>query len=87
VAELPAGPRPRTHLLLGSPCTSVFVPLFVGRPLGTPMEWERFASLRPEDRGALDELERTLLADACDDDDWNAEAWRRVEECLGSLGA
>jgi len=87
VAELPSGPRPRAHLLLGSPCTSVFVPLFVGRPLGTPVEWERFAGLGPDHRGVLDELECSLLADARDDDDWNAEAWRRVEECLGSLGA
>lgn len=86
VAELPAGPRPRAHLLLGSPCTSVFVPLFVGRPLGTPLEWERFAALKPEHRAVLDALESELLADAADDDDWNAEAWRRVEKCLGSLG-
>jgi hypothetical protein len=86
VAELPSGPRPRASVLLGSPCTSVFVPLFVGRPLGKPVEWERFAALRPEHRGALDALERQLLADAVDDDDWNAEAWRRVEERLGTLG-
>jgi hypothetical protein len=87
VAELPSGPRPRAHLLLGSPCASVFVPVFVGRPLGAPVEWERFATLRPEHRDSLDELERSLLADARDDDEWNAEAWHRVEECLGSLGA
>jgi hypothetical protein len=85
IAELPAGPRPRVSMLLGSPCTSVYVPLFVGRPLGKPIEWERFAALRTEDRGALDELEAGLLADAVDDDEWNTEAWRRVEECLGTL--
>ena len=85
IAELPSGPRPRASVLLGSPCTSVFVPLFVGRPLGKPVEWERFAALRPEHRGRLDALEVDLLADAVDDDDWNPEAWRRVEECLGSL--
>ena len=84
-AELPSGPRPRASMLLGSPCTSVFVPLFVGRPLGKPLEWERFAALRPEHRGALDELEVGLLADAVDDDSWNAEAWRRVDETLGIL--
>ena len=85
VAELPSGPRPRASVLLGSPCTSVFVPLFVGRPLGKPVEWERFAALRPEHRVQLDALEVALLDDATDDDDWNGEAWRRVEECLGSL--
>lgn len=86
VAELPSGPRPRASMLLGSPCTSVFVPLFVGRPLGTPVAWERFASLRTEHRAALDELEAALVEDAVDDDGWNAEAWRRVEACLDTLG-
>jgi hypothetical protein len=86
VAELPSGPRPRASVLLGSPCTSVYVPLFVGRPLGAPVDWERFAVLGPEHRGALDELEAALLADAVDDDEWNAEAWRRVDACLSSLG-
>ena len=74
-------------MLLGSPCTSVFVPLFVGRPLGKPVEWERFAALGPQHRERLDALETELLADAVDDDDWNPEAWRRVEECLGTLSA
>jgi hypothetical protein len=87
VAELPSGPRPRASMLLGSPCTSVFVPLFVGRPLGKPLEWERFAALRPDHRDALDALEVGLLADAVDDDAWNAEAWRRVDERLGTLTA
>jgi hypothetical protein len=87
IAELPSGPRPRAHALLGSPCTSVFVPLFVGRPLGTPVEWERFCGLGPQHRPVLDELEAALLADATDDDEWNVEAWRRVDECLGTLGA
>jgi secernin len=86
VAELPSGPRPRASMLLGSPCTSVFVPIFVGRPLGKPVEWERFAALQPQHRERLDALESALLADAVDDDEWNAEAWRRVEECLGTLG-
>jgi hypothetical protein len=86
VTELPSGPRPLAHVLLGSPCTSVFVPLFVGRPLGSPVEWERFAALRPEHRDALDELEAGLLADAIDDYGWNPEAWTRVEKTLASLG-
>jgi hypothetical protein len=86
VAELPSGPRPRASVLLGSPCRSVFVPLFVGRPLGTPVEWERFAALTPEHRDRLDALEESLLADATDDDAWNTEAWLRVEECLDSVG-
>jgi hypothetical protein len=87
IAELPSGPRPLVHVLLGSPCTSVYVPLFVGRPLGDPVDWERFAALRPEHRGALDELEAGLVADVRDDDGWNAEAWARVDRCLSSLEA
>lgn len=86
IAELPSGPRPLVHALAGSPCTSLYVPLFLGRPLGEPVAWERFAALRPEHRDALDELETGLRADMVDDDAWNAEAWKRVDACLGSLG-
>jgi hypothetical protein len=86
IAELPSGPRPRVHVLLGSPCNSVFVPLFVGRALGEPVAWERFAALGPQHRGALEVLERGLLADASDDDDWAAEAWGRVDRSLAGLG-
>jgi hypothetical protein len=86
IAELPAGPRPLAHVLLGSPCTSIFVPLFVGRPLGTPVEWERLAALRPEHRERLDALEVSLMADATDDDAWNAEAWTRLDTYLSTLG-
>jgi hypothetical protein len=86
IAELPAGPRPLAHVLLGSPCVSVFVPLFVGRPLGTPIEWERLAQLTLAHRDAVDELEAGLVDDAIDDDGWSAEAWARVDRCLSSLG-
>jgi secernin len=83
VVELPSdGASPCTHVSLGSPCTSVFVPLFVGRDIGTPLPWERFAALRPSQRRTLDELERGLVADATDDDAWASEAWRRVDAVL-----
>jgi hypothetical protein len=64
----------------------VFVPIFVGRPLGTPVEWERLAALGPEHRDALDALEEGLVRDATDDGQWNAEAWARVDQCLTTLG-
>jgi hypothetical protein len=86
VVELAPGRRPLGRWLLGSPCTSVYVPLFVGRPLGVPVPWERLASLGPEDRAALDELESGLAADAADDDGWGPEAWRRVDATLQALG-
>ncbi|MDQ3147053.1 MAG: C69 family dipeptidase [Actinomycetota bacterium] len=87
VAELPPGPdRPLARWLLGAPCTSVYVPLFVGRPLGQPPRWERFAALGPEHREALDELETGLEADARDDDTWAAEAWGRVAQVLDRCG-
>jgi hypothetical protein len=88
VAELTAdGARP-TRFLLGSPCTSVYVPLFVHRPLGLPAKWDRLAALggRDDVRTALDELEAGLEADARDDDDWAFEAWRRVDRTLAALG-
>lgn len=84
VAELGGGPA---HFLLGSPCTSVYVPLFVHRPLGVPVRWDRVATLGPEARALLDELERGLEADARDDDDWAFEAWRRVGRVLTDLAA
>jgi hypothetical protein len=86
VAELPRGTRPLGHWLLGSPCTSVYVPLFVGRAIGEPVAWERLAGLGPEHRAALDELEAGLAADAADDDAWAPEAWRRVDSALRSFG-
>ena len=78
-------PRP-ARFLLGSPCASVYVPLFVHRPLGVPVRWERLASLDAGDRHALDELEAGLDADVTDDEDWAFEAWRRVGRTLAELG-
>ena len=86
IASLPGGGRPLVRWLAGSPCTSVFVPLYVGRALGEPVAWERFAALRPEHRAALDELEASLAADVADDDAWAAEAWARVDDVLRRLG-
>ena len=76
---------PIAHVLLGSPCSSVYVPLYVGRDIAKPVEWERFARLSTSDRPALDALEASLVADARDDDDWADEAWRRVDACLREL--
>lgn len=84
-----APPAP-ARFLLGSPCTSVYVPLFVHRPLGVPVRWDRLASLGrrgPEARPALDALEASLEDDARDDDEWSFEAWRRVDRTLADLGA
>ena len=91
VATSPAGVAPVARMLLGSPCTSVFVPLVVGRPVGEPVDAERFLALRRrppgEVRPALDELERSLDRDVRDDDGWAAEAWQRVDDALRALGA
>ena len=83
VAELaPRAPRAKARFLLGAPCTSIFVPVFVGRPLGAPPPWRAFASLTPAHRAELDALEAELEADATDTRAWNAEAWRRVRSVL-----
>ena len=87
IVELDESQRPCAHVLLGSPCRSVYVPLFVGRDIGSPSAWDRFAGLRASHRRALDELERDLVADADDDDAWAAEAWQRVDDVLQALGA
>ena len=84
IAEL-RGERARVLASAGSPCRSVFVPLFVGRPLGEPVAWERFAALRASHRHVLDEIERELALDADDDDAWGAEAWRRVDAALTAV--
>jgi secernin len=86
VARLDAAGRPLASWCAGWPCRSVFVPLYVGHPIGEPVPWERFAALRPEERPPLDELERSLLADCSDSADWPHEAWRRVDDALGGLG-
>lgn len=87
IAELAKARRPLAHVSLGSPCRSVFVPLYVGDDIGKPPAWERFAGLRPSHRRALDDLERDLLADVTDDACWPDEAWRRVDVTLKALGA
>lgn len=85
IATLPATGPPLVRWLLGSPCTSVYVPIHVGCALGTPVSWERFLALRPEHRAALDELEVGLAADVVADDAWGPEAWRRVDEVLAAI--
>jgi hypothetical protein len=84
VADLGRGGA--TRFLLGSPCSSVYVPLFVHRALGMPVRWERLASLTLADRPALDELEAWLEANVRDDEEWAFEAWRRVDRTLAALG-
>jgi secernin len=90
IAELPAAGAtsgaPMARFLLGSPCTSVYVPLFVHRPLGMPVRWERLAALTAADRPAIDELEARLDAEVRDDEDWAFEAWRMVDRTLAALG-
>jgi len=73
---------------LGSPCTSVFVPLVVGQPMGDVPAWERFAALGAPARPALDELEAELDAGVELDPGpgWNANAWKRVATTLDALG-
>jgi len=89
VATLADGGRGPARFLLGSPCCSIYVPLYVGRPLGVPVRWDRLAALAdlgPDVvRPVLDELEAGLEADARDDDDWSFEAWRRVDGALRQL--
>lgn len=80
------GGRPRGWFLLGRPCRSVYVPLWIGRALGEPPAWERFAGLTDEHREAARALEAELDADAADDDAWGPEAWRRVDAFLAGLG-
>lgn len=84
-AVVEMGERPLARWLLGSPCTSVYVPVHVGRALGEPPGWERFAALRSEHRPLVDELEASLEADVRDDDTWGPEAWRRVGNLLDDL--
>ncbi|HUF33080.1 MAG TPA: C69 family dipeptidase [Acidimicrobiales bacterium] len=85
VVEL-AGTHPLARWLLGSPCTSVYVPVHVGRALGEPPAWERFVALQAEHRPALSRLEAALVADVVDEDAWGPEAWRRVDDVLAACG-
>jgi hypothetical protein len=86
IAELRGG-RTRARFLLGAPCTSLFVPLALGQPIGEVPAWERLAALQSEHRDALDTLEAELERDCENDPAWNAEAWRRVTALLDDLGA
>lgn len=62
VADLPADPeaRPRAWVALGSPCASVYVPVFpphaVPSELGKTATWHRFATLRKRVESGPDEL-------------------------------
>lgn len=78
--------RPRGWFLLGSPCRSLYVPLWPERPLGVVPAWERFAALGDEHAEPLLALEAELERDARDDDGWGPEAWARVEAALDELG-
>ena len=91
VARLPAAGggaavRPLSWWCAGWPCRSVYVPLYVGGPVGEPVAWERFAALLPEHRPVMDDLQRSLSADCSDSADWPHEAWRRADEALRTLG-
>jgi hypothetical protein len=76
------GERSRSWFLLGSPCRSVYVPLWPGRPLGDVPAWARFAALTDDDGPWLGQLEAELHDEADDDDAWGPEAWRRVAAAL-----
>ena len=86
--ESSAGP-PVAWCLLGSPCTSVYVPMVVGHPLGPVPAWERFAALAQAARSRLDALEAELDAGvggaASARADWNASAWARVADVLDTV--
>ena len=81
VARL-GGAEPRGWFLLGSPCRSVYVPLWPGRPIGEPPAWERFAALADEDAGRLRHLEAALDEAAHPGPDWAGQAWSEVEAVL-----
>ena len=80
------GERSRAWFLLGSPCRSVYVPLWPGRTLGEVPAWERFAALTDEEVPYLQQLEAELHGDADTDDAWAPTAWCQVEAALDELG-
>jgi hypothetical protein len=90
VASLPdplQGP-PLARFLLGSPCRSVYVPLYVGEPFDGLPSWERFASLTDAARADLDALEGELDRGVCSADGhgWNNQACHLVAAALDRLG-
>lgn len=86
VADLSSSPI-EVRVAAGSPCRSVFVPLAVGA-VGTPVPWERFASLPAEAAAPLRELEHQLEHDADPTDpSWPDEAWRRVAGTLDRVAS
>jgi len=93
IVELPGpfpSPRPLAHVCLGAPCASLFVPVAVGRALGRPPAWARFADLAPGHREALDRLEAALAAAAphdADSDAWAPAAWQAVDAVLDAAAA
>jgi hypothetical protein len=89
VAELGGTGPPRAHVLLGSPCTSIYVPIVVGPPLGEPPEWDRFAAFTAAHRPVLDELEARLAAEfeaggAGDGSAWHRYVWVTVGDLCES---
>ncbi|MGH7860467.1 MAG: C69 family dipeptidase [Candidatus Binatia bacterium] len=99
VCDLPADPGEpaRAWVALGSPCTSVFVPIFppdvIPPELGDEKTWERFRELRDRAerdddtlagiRSILDPLEDELWTEA---DAFATTAWDRVAKQLDALG-
>lgn len=86
VAELPADPDavPRAWVALGSPCASVYLPVFppfgVPSELGRPDTWHRFAALRDRveaEPEALDAV-RARLAPVED------ELWDRADRAVAT---
>jgi hypothetical protein len=86
VAELPADPdaTPRAWVALGSPCASVYVPVFPPRlvpaELGLPETWARFAALRDRVEASPDALEavRRRLAGV------EAQLWERADQAVAA---
>jgi secernin len=86
VAWLPRDPEEllRAWLALGSPCASVYIPVFP--PFGVPSElsdpetWHRFATLRKRVESGPHELTavRAILAPV------EGELWARADEAVGS---
>lgn len=76
------GERSQGWFLLGSPCRSVYVPLWPGLALGDVPAWERFAALGDDTAASLRALEARLDVDARPDETWGPEAWRRVADAL-----